>query len=96
MIIPIALPRQPSPGSPTLPPALAHLGSSELFLLELQGDLEVLGDKHGQLVGRLNIDDDHGKVRFPDGRFYSPLHFQLFTLVVPRGKVKVTALTFVL
>ena len=64
MIIPIALPRKPSPGSPALPPALAHLGSSELFLLELQGDLEVSGDKHGQLVGRLNIDDD-GKVRFP-------------------------------
>ncbi|KAI0269491.1 chromosome transmission fidelity protein 8, partial [Russula aff. rugulosa BPL654] len=40
-----------------LPSALARLGSSEFFLLELQGELEVSGDKHGELVGRLTIDD---------------------------------------
>ncbi|KAH8983385.1 hypothetical protein EDB86DRAFT_2755196, partial [Lactarius hatsudake] len=33
------------------------LGSSEPFLLELQGDLEVSGDKRGQLVGYLTTDD---------------------------------------
>lgn len=62
MILPLTLPSKPSPGAPALPSALARLGSSELFLLELQGELEVSGDKPGQLVGRLTIDDD-GKVR---------------------------------
>ncbi|KAH9957417.1 chromosome transmission fidelity protein 8 [Russula dissimulans] len=58
MILPLTLPAQPSPDAPVLPPALASLGSSELFLLELQGELEVSGDKHGQLVGRLSIAED--------------------------------------
>jgi len=61
MILPLTLAPQPSPGAPALPSALARLGSSELFLLELQGELEVSGEQHGQLVGRLTIDDD-GKV----------------------------------
>jgi chromosome transmission fidelity protein 8 len=67
MILPLTLPPQPSPDAPVLPPALARLGSSELFLLELQGELQVSGDKHGQLVGRLSIDED-GKVR-PESAF---------------------------
>jgi len=58
MILPLTLPAQSSPDAPVLPPALASLGSSELFLLELQGELEVSGDKHGQLVGRLSIAED--------------------------------------
>ena len=62
MILPITLPSKSAPDGPALPPALARLGSSELFLLELQGELDVSGDKHGQLVGRLTVDDD-GKVR---------------------------------
>ncbi|KAI9463225.1 Ctf8-domain-containing protein [Lactarius psammicola] len=57
MIVPLTLPSGPSASARTLPPALAQLGSSELFLLELQGDLEVSGDKRGQLVGHLTIDD---------------------------------------
>ncbi|KAH9064047.1 Ctf8-domain-containing protein [Lactarius vividus] len=57
MIVPLTLSSGPSAGAGTLPPALAQLGSSELFLLELQGDLEVSGDKRGQLVGQLTIDD---------------------------------------
>ena len=75
MILPLTLPVKPSPASPALPSALARLGSSELFLLELQGELEVSGDKHGQLVGRLTIDDDDddGKVRPPPITiFFSP------------------------
>ena len=78
MILPLTLPVKPSPGSPALPSALARLGSSELFLLELQGELEVSGDKHGQLVGRLTIDDDDdddGKVRPP------PIAIFFFSLV---------------
>jgi len=58
MILPLTLPSKPTPGGPALPSALARLGSSELFLLELQGELDVSGDKHGQLVGRLTIEDD--------------------------------------
>ncbi|KAH9041622.1 Ctf8-domain-containing protein [Lactarius pseudohatsudake] len=57
MIVPLTLSSGPSAGARTLPPALAQLGSSELFLLELQGGLEVSGDKRGQLVGHLTIDD---------------------------------------
>ncbi|KAH9052977.1 Ctf8-domain-containing protein [Lactarius deliciosus] len=57
MIVPLTLSSGPSAGARTLPPALAQLGSSELCLLELQGDLEVSGDKRGQLVGHLTIDD---------------------------------------
>ena len=67
MIIPLTLPPKSSPNGAepaSLPSALAQLGSSEFFLLELQGVLEVTGDKHGQLVGRLTIDDTNdGKVR---------------------------------
>jgi hypothetical protein len=73
MILPLTLPVNSSPGSPALPSALARLGSSELFLLELQGELEVSGDKHGQLVGRLTIDDDDGKVRPPITSHFSSL-----------------------
>ncbi len=62
MIIPLTLPSGPSTNASTLPPALAQLGSSELFLLDLQGVLDVTGDKRSELVGRLTIDDS-GKVR---------------------------------
>ena len=65
MIVPLTLPPKSSPNGtdPVLPSAIARLGSSEFFLLELQGELEVSGDKHGQLVGRLTIDDTNdGKV----------------------------------
>ena len=62
MIIPLTLPSGPSAQANTLPPALAQLSSSELFLIELQGDLILTGDKRGQLVGQLTI-DDNGKVR---------------------------------
>ena len=74
MILPITLPPKSSSGSTALPPVLTRLGSSELFLLELQGELDVSGDKHGQLVGRLTIDDDaiDGKVR---ALSFTLLHF---------------------
>jgi chromosome transmission fidelity protein 8 len=65
MIVPLTFPPKSSPNGaePALPSSLARLGSSEFFLLELQGELEVSGDKHGQLVGRLTIDDTNdGKV----------------------------------
>ena len=71
MIIPLTTSPKSSPNGtqPSLPSALAQLGSSEFFLLELQGELEVSGDKHGQLVGRLAIDDSNdGKVRMSYSR----------------------------
>ena len=74
MIVPLTLPPKSSPNGtePALPSALARLGSSEFFLLEMQGELEVSGDKHGQLVGRLTIDDTNdGKVCHMS---YSPPH----------------------
>ncbi|KAI9458768.1 Ctf8-domain-containing protein [Russula earlei] len=62
MILPVTLPLRSPPTGPVLPPALAQLGSSEFFLLELQGELQLSGDNRGQLVGRLTIDQD-GKVK---------------------------------
>ncbi|KAI0303596.1 hypothetical protein B0F90DRAFT_1301569 [Multifurca ochricompacta] len=59
MLIPLTLPTAaPSPNAQTFPPALAQLGPSEYFLIELQGELEVSGDKREQVVGCLTIDDD--------------------------------------
>ncbi|TFK49393.1 hypothetical protein OE88DRAFT_1683280 [Heliocybe sulcata] len=58
MIIPITLPRSSS-SAPSLPPALAKLGSSEVVLLELQGSLEVEGDRAGQAVGTLTFPEDN-------------------------------------
>ncbi|KAI0067280.1 hypothetical protein BV25DRAFT_1819607 [Artomyces pyxidatus] len=58
MIISVHLPdiataSQPNP----LPPTLAQIGSSELVLIELQGELDVEGNKHGQTVGTLTVDN---------------------------------------
>ncbi|OSX57620.1 hypothetical protein POSPLADRAFT_1155935 [Postia placenta MAD-698-R-SB12] len=41
----------------TFPPQLAQFGSEEVILIELQGSLEAEGDKQGQTVGKLRIDD---------------------------------------
>jgi hypothetical protein len=85
MIVPLTFPPKSSPNGtePALPSALARLGSSEFFLLELQGELEVSGDKHGQLVGRLTIDDTNdGKVCHMS---YTPSHrvYSTAAVVVP-------------
>jgi hypothetical protein len=66
-------------------PPLARLGSSEFFLLELQDELKVSGDKHGQLVDRLTINDTNdGKVRtgMPCNPSHNPL-LQSFLTSVP-------------
>ena len=49
---PSALPR------PRLPPQLIQFGTEGLVLVELQGALEVEGNKDGQLVGKLRVDPD--------------------------------------
>lgn len=60
MIIPITISR-PGQFSAKLPPPLVTLGHDELFLIELQGTLDVEGtevaDKDGQLIGTLNTTD---------------------------------------
>ncbi|CAE6415301.1 unnamed protein product [Rhizoctonia solani] len=55
MIIPIITPPESSSGFPQHP-RLARLGK-ELFLLEMQGKLEVEGAKEGGFVGVLALDD---------------------------------------
>ncbi|KIJ67017.1 hypothetical protein HYDPIDRAFT_85236 [Hydnomerulius pinastri MD-312] len=60
MIIPVTV-SPPSQFSPKLPPSIAKLGHDELFLIELQGTLDVEGSettgKDGQLIGKLNTAD---------------------------------------
>ena len=47
----------------SLPPTLANIGTSEVALVELQGELEVEGDKSGQIAAKLTLDPE-GKVNF--------------------------------
>lgn len=60
MIVPISV-TPPNAFSPKLPPSIATLGHDELFLIELQGTLDVQGcestGKDGQLIGTLNTAD---------------------------------------
>ncbi|KAI0773503.1 Ctf8-domain-containing protein [Fomes fomentarius] len=58
MLIPIHfdLPGPSSSQHRQLPPQLVQFGSEGLLLIELQGALEVEGDKNGQLVGKLRVD----------------------------------------
>ncbi|KAH7884472.1 Ctf8-domain-containing protein [Phlebopus sp. FC_14] len=60
MIIPISV-SFPNPFSSKLPAAIAKLGHDELFLIELQGTLDVEGgegmSRDGQLIGKLNTAD---------------------------------------
>ncbi|KAI1790664.1 Ctf8-domain-containing protein [Ganoderma leucocontextum] len=58
MLIPINIdiPGPSTPRRPHLPPQLVQFGTDELVLIELQGALEVEGNKDGQLVGELEVD----------------------------------------
>jgi len=57
MIIPINLATERHSSSrTTFPPQLAQFGSDEIVLIELQGTLEVDGDRAGQMVGKLVVD----------------------------------------
>jgi hypothetical protein len=62
MFIPLTIPLKSSPNGaePALPSALAWLGSSDFYLLELQGKLEVSesGNKHRHLVDHRKMIDD--------------------------------------
>lgn len=60
MIVPITV-TQPNAFAPKLPPSIAKLGHDELFLIELQGTLDVQcpesTTRDGQLIGTLNTAD---------------------------------------
>lgn len=60
MIVPITV-TPPNAFSPKLAPSIAKLGHDELFLIELQGKLDVRCPestaKDGQLIGMLNTAD---------------------------------------
>ncbi|KAI0333364.1 hypothetical protein GY45DRAFT_1244918 [Cubamyces sp. BRFM 1775] len=58
MLVPVnvAIPGPSSAPQRKLPPQLVQYGTDELVLIELQGALDVEGNKDGQLVGKLRID----------------------------------------
>ncbi len=71
MIIPVNLPSSSnSENETTFPPQLAKLGTKEVILLELQGSVQTEGDRDGQLVGTLKIDE---KVSMVYVSFWSPI-----------------------
>ncbi|PCH42054.1 hypothetical protein WOLCODRAFT_101465 [Wolfiporia cocos MD-104 SS10] len=57
MIIPIGVAPSSSESNRAFPPQLVQFGSDEYVLIELQGSLEVEGNKDGQVVGRLRVDE---------------------------------------
>lgn len=69
MIIPINIVPSGST-SRTLPPQLAQFGTDELVLIDLQGSLDVEGDKQGQTVGKLRIDDVTVRLHLRNGGFH--------------------------
>ena len=60
MIIPINLSDSGTSTSTahSLPSQFAQFGTDEVVLIELQGALDVEGNKEGQVVGKLSIDDN--------------------------------------
>jgi chromosome transmission fidelity protein 8 len=55
MEIPINVPSKSLEDAPLLPPQLVKLGSDEIVLVELQGSLEVEGEKDGGIIGMMSM-----------------------------------------
>lgn len=55
MQIRIRLPAEVGPSQHPLPPALAKIGASETVIIELQGSIELEGEKSGELIGNLDV-----------------------------------------
>ncbi|KAH9887638.1 Ctf8-domain-containing protein [Cubamyces lactineus] len=85
MLIPInvAIPDPSSAQRKKLPPQLVQFGTDELVLIDLQGALDVEGNKDGQLVGKLRIDPATKKPTLLIGHHL--LEGKLVTLPRPLG-----------
>ena len=55
MQIQIRLPDEVGPSSDPLPPALAKISANETVIIELQGSIEMEGEKSGELIGNLDV-----------------------------------------
>ena len=55
MQIQIRLPAEVGPSSDPLPPALAKISANETVIIELQGSIEIEGEKSGELIGNLDV-----------------------------------------
>lgn len=56
-MIPITFEPQQQHRLPSLPHALAQLvGSTEVVLIELQGSLDVVGDRRGGMIGTVSLE----------------------------------------
>ncbi|KAI0655350.1 Ctf8-domain-containing protein [Cubamyces menziesii] len=79
----VAIPGPSSDPRRKLPPQLVQFGTDELVLIELQGALDVEGNKDGQLVGKLRIDPATKKPTLLIGHHL--LEGKLVTLPKPLG-----------
>jgi len=55
MQIQIRLPTEVGPSPHPLPPALAKISANETVIIELQGSIEIQGEKSGELIGNLDV-----------------------------------------
>ena len=55
MQIQIRLPAEVGPSLDPLPPALAKISANETVIIELQGSIEIEGEKPGELIGNLDV-----------------------------------------
>jgi chromosome transmission fidelity protein 8 len=55
MQIHIRLPAEVGPSQRPLPPALATIGANEAVIIELQGSIEIEGEKLGEFIGNLDV-----------------------------------------
>ena len=55
MQIQIRLPAEVGPSSDPLPLALAKISANETVIIELQGSIEIEGEKSGELIGNLDV-----------------------------------------
>ena len=55
MQIRIRLPAEVGPSQHPLPPSLAKIGANETVIIELQGSIEIEGEKFGELIGNLDV-----------------------------------------
>ena len=55
MQIQIRLAAEVGPSSDPLPPALAKISANETVIIELQGSIEIEGEKSGEFIGNLDV-----------------------------------------